>query len=362
MGASTKTSVVFRADAATWIGTGHIMRCLTLADALCDAGAVCMFVCREHQGNMIEAVRGRGYEVAALSPAAPEAMRAGPSYRDWLGADWKSDAAETRRAIGDIPVDWVIVDHYGIDARWHNAVRSRAQRIAAIDDIAGRPFGVDLLINPNLGTTAESYGRDETGSKMLLGPKFALLRPQFAEARRALSRRDGRAERLLICFGGTDYGNATKAAVTAALDASLPDIDVVVVVGACYPHVSDLAQCVDRNPRITLLSAVVNMADLMVASDLFLGAGGGMTWERAAVGLPALVVSLAENQVHASQNADIAGIQTYIGDARALSTADYIEQLGLSLSDPEKLRRQEAAGLALVDGCGTARVVQELLS
>jgi len=140
----TGQEISFRVDASLQIGTGHVMRCLTLADALKAAGASCRFICREHPGHLLGLIRQRGHAAIALpeivvdlSPAAREHPFQ-PAHADWLGADWPTDAGQTQMALQGLVSDWLIVDHYALDARWESAVKTKYRKLMVIDDLADR--------------------------------------------------------------------------------------------------------------------------------------------------------------------------------------------------------------------------------
>jgi len=182
--------IVFRTDAALQIGTGHVMRCLTLAEALAERGAHCRFVCREHSGNLMELIRDRGFDAIGLpvesGRLATEASSDEPigAHATWLGADWAVDAEQACAALGDMDADWLIVDHYALDVRWERSLRSRCRRLMVIDDLADRIHDCDLLLDQNLGREPRDYaGLVPDCSAILVGPRFALLRPEFAALR-----------------------------------------------------------------------------------------------------------------------------------------------------------------------------------
>ncbi len=300
--------VAFRADASLQIGTGHVMRCLTLADALRERGASCSFVCRPHQGHLLALIEQRGHQALAL-PELQEGAQPnhnGTAHGHWLGTDWATDAQHTQQALrthtGGEPVDWLVVDHYALDARWEEALRPQAQRIMAIDDLADRPHACDLLLDQNLGRTEADYGGLLKGkTTTLVGPQYALLRPEFAALRaQSLARRQNNPplRRLLVTMGGVDKDNATGQVLAALQSCSLPaDLRVTVVMGPHAPWLAQVQAQVTQMPWPTeVLVGVDNMAQLMAESDLAIGAAGSTSWERCCLGLPTIQVVLAQNQ------------------------------------------------------------------
>lgn len=358
--------VAFRADAGTDIGLGHVARCLTLADALVARGSSCLFVCREHEGHALDRIRERGHEAVGLqrdARARPFPDAAPRSRAAWLGVPWSLDAEETRRALGPRPFDWLVVDHYGIDAPWERTMRGTATRVMVIDDLTDRSHDCDLLLDQSPCTSpAARAATVPVGCRTLVGPGHALLRPTFAAARaKSLARRaDRTTHELLVTMGGVDRDDATGA-VLGALDAAglAPEWRVTVVLGAGAPRresVRDRARASARTVEVRVDER--DMAAVMSASDLCIGAAGGTAWERCCVGLPSIVVTLADNQRAVAAALDGAGaaatveLPTLVADlARTLARPDL----------PDWLCRTGERAAALVDGLGTGRVAEALL-
>ncbi len=302
-GEMSHLKVVFRADASLQIGTGHVMRCLTLADALRQKGAQCTFVCRPNVGHLLGLVAQRGHKALALGEQQQNFNGpADPAHAAWLGTSWADDAEQTMHALLGQTVDWLVVDHYALDARWEEALRPQAQRIMAIDDLADRPHACDLLLDQNLGRTEADYGGLLKGkTTTLVGPQYALLRPEFAALRaQSLARRQNNPplRRLLVTMGGVDKDNATGQVLAALQSCSLPaDLRVTVVMGPHAPWLAQVQAQVTQMPWPTeVLVGVDNMAQLMAESDLAIGAAGSTSWERCCLGLPTIQVVLAQNQ------------------------------------------------------------------
>lgn len=357
--------VAFRADASLTIGTGHIMRCLTLADALRTQGADCFFLSRDHVGNLHRLVEARGYDLISLGAVDSDGHRAGTTeYASWLGVDIKRDANDTLARIGSLNVDWMIVDHYALDERWERTLRSKCTRIMAIDDLANRDHAVDVLLDQNLGKATVDYEtRVPSSCRLMLGPRYALLRPEFAALRESsLSRRnEGQLRELLVTMGGVDLENVTGA-VLEALNSRLPhySIEVTVVMGPSapwYDEVINQARCLSF-PTKVLINAQ-DMGILMCNADLAIGAAGSTSWERCCLGLPTLQLVLAENQRAIANALSQGGAALLLERAKLLD--DLSKTINQLIGDSALLLRMSTAGAKLVDGQGTERVAQYLM-
>ena len=358
--------VAFRADASLQIGTGHIMRCLTLADALREKGAKCSFVCRPHAGHLLDLIKQRGHAAIALAPAdAAFSVPADPVHAQWLGSSWESDAVQTKAALASLKPDWLVVDHYALDARWEEALRPKAKRIMAIDDLADRPHACDLLLDQNLGRQEADYGGLLKGkTTTLVGPQYALLRPEFAALRaQSLARRQTKPQlqRLLITLGGVDKENATGQVLAALQSCSLPaDLRVTVVMGPHAPWLAQVQAQAAQMPWPTeVLVGVNNMAQLMAESDLAIGAAGGTAWERCSLGLPSLVLVLAQNQLPGAVALQKAGAAVAMESQQQIS--NFMEQFKSASLIKEVLNKLSQAAAAVTDGEGCQRAVKHML-
>ena len=340
--------ILFRADASLEIGTGHVMRCLTLAKAL--QGAACSFACRAHEGNLIDYIRAQGFAVQVLPLVSPS----------WLGASWQEDAAQTAKAG---PHDWLTVDHYALDANWETAMRPHATRIMAIDDLADRPHDCDLLLDQNLGRNAEDYaGRVPADCPLLLGPSYALLRPEFTMWReKSLVRREGGLKTLLITMGGVDQHNVTGDILAALKGSALPGgAEIKVVMGPHAPWLAEVKAAAAVMPWPSeVLVGVSNMAELMAGSDLAIGAAGSTSWERCCLGLPTLALVLADNQREAAGFLEEAKAIILLGDARNENWQARLPVVLAALS-PENLAALSRNARAIVDGKGVEKCVKAM--
>lgn len=354
-------TVLIRADASLTIGSGHVMRCLSLAAALRSRGARVQFASRVLEGHLHAAIRDQGYGLHALpAPAGACVSRADIAHAAWLGVDEQQDAAETLAVIDGLgEPTTLVVDHYALDARWQRVLRPNVRRIAVIDDLADRAHDADLLLNQNLGADAARYtGLMPPGCISLFGPRYALLREEFAQARRGLLPRSGALRRVLVFLGGVDAGGYTERAIEALALCRLP-LDVDVVVGPSNPRGVDIAaRC--RELGYACAQGAADMAARMATADLAIGAGGSTTWERACLGLPSLLLIVAGNQRAGAQALAAAGCAVAVEGAQAQphALAAIVSRLA---ADQAQLRDMATRSLALVDGRGAGRVARAIL-
>lgn len=364
--------VAFRVDASIDIGTGHVMRCLTLAAALSERGATCIFLCRPHEGHLLDYIAGQGFRALALpqlEATREDAQNDDPSHAVWLGTGWAEDARDSLAALADhtggAAVDWLVVDHYALDARWERALRPACKRLMVIDDLADRPHDCDLLLDQSLGCEAADYaGLLPSAATTLLGPRYALLRPEFARLRAAsLARRERPGLRkLLVTMGGVDKDNVTGKVLDALTGCALPDdVEITVVMGPQAPWLGQVrAQAAAMQLPTEVLVGVSDMARLMAESDLAIGAGGTTTWERCSLGLPSIIVATAANQAGIAEAMVAAGAAL---DPGPVSAAGFTQNLQVALTaaeDPARLAALSEAVAGICDGDGIGRVLAPL--
>jgi UDP-2,4-diacetamido-2,4,6-trideoxy-beta-L-altropyranose hydrolase len=358
--------VVIRVDASTEMGMGHLMRCLSLARALANNGAKVTFLLRSHAAGLARLIECEGHAARLLPDPASrpdDAVSDGTAHALWLSTTWKHDAEQTLEAIDHIGrVDWLIVDHYSLDARWERMLRKQAPRILAIDDIADRDHDCDVLLDQNLVLEMDSRygGRVPPTCETLLGPRYALLRAEFAERRKSLTRRSGKVNRILVCYGGSDPGNETAKALSAIKSLSHPSLAVDVAIGPTNPNATSLAQLCGEMSMTEFHRGAGNMAELMSNAGLAIGAGGIMSWERCCLGLPTIAVDIAGNQTGALTALSRAGAVIYLGSAASTTEQQIAGAIESLFGDADRTRAMGEISQALVDGEGTSRVVVEM--
>jgi UDP-2,4-diacetamido-2,4,6-trideoxy-beta-L-altropyranose hydrolase len=359
--------VVVRVDASVVMGMGHLMRCLSLARALADDGAEVLFVLRAQAAGVAGLIGSEGHAVRLLAdpdrPANPATN--GTTHASWLPTSWQEDAEQTLLAIGGIgAVDWLIVDHYALDGRWERRLRQQVPRILVIDDLADRDHDCDILLDQNLVQAMELRyrGRLPATCRPLLGPRYALLRPEFAEQRKSLIARSGKVNRILVCYGGSDPDNETAKTLSAIRSLSLASTAVDVVIGMSNPYADSISGLCRELPDAELHHGAGNMAELMQRADLAIGAGGVMSWERCCLGLPTIAIGIADNQTGALTALAAAGAVAYLGPAASVTANQIADAIRSMLDDPARTRAMGKAAGTLVDGAGVDRVREAMMA
>lgn len=355
--------VAFRVDASLLIGIGHVMRCLTLADALKTQGTECYFISREHSGHLLDVIQQRGYQANRLAAPVPDAIKESElTYSAWLGSIWQTDAADTAAILVDLQPDWLVVDHYALDQRWEEALSPHYRKLLVIDDLADRPHRCDLLLDQNLGRQPHDYtGLVPAHCQVLTGPHYALLRPEFAALRAySLQRRQEQSalRQLLISMGGVDQPNATGQVLEALRTCAVPaDCRITVVMGLTAPWLINIRELAAQMAWPTeVVVNVTDMAQRMADSDLAIGAAGSTSWERCCLGLPTLMVVLAANQQASAQALKNANAVYLIGGEGDIATHLPLALKKLTISDCQS--RMSLAASTVSDGQGVEKILQ----
>jgi len=346
------------------------MRCITLANALRERGAECGFICRDNDGNTINIIQSQSFSVIVLRQQKLKKLVVDQSdesivaHAQWLGIDWSTDAEQTIAAIGSIVYDWLIVDHYAIDYRWEEIIRRHVRRIMVIDDLADRRHDCDLLLDQNWfgDSTASRYkGLIPADCVALLGPAYALLRQEYAALRVLMPPRDGKVKRVLVFLGGSDPMNQTGKVMNALEQPDLAHLLVDVVIGVNHPDPGGMVRKAADRPGTHVYSGLPSLAGFMARADLMISAGGSTSWERMCLGLPAIVISIADNQTGTNLALHAAGHINFLGEGRGLDSDMIAHAIRDCLQVPERLKAMSQQSQALVSGTGTDRVCGYLL-
>lgn len=353
-------NVAFRVDASNEIGTGHFMRCLTLAAGLKQRGAQSRFVSRHMPEYLRDMLNTKGHEFVPLNSIPSEKTADDGSYARWLGVSQAQDATDTSHALSDQSWDWLVVDHYALDARWETVLRNAVKRILVIDDIADRVHDCDVLLDQNFYADMDIRytGKVPAHCQLLLGPRYVLLREEFRRMREQVNPRTGLVKCVLIFFGGVDSDNFTSRAIEALVSIGSHDLRVDVVIGAQHSHRKQIeTACVDHD--FVCHVQTDQIAELMAAADLAIGAGGSATWERCCLGVPTLTVCAADNQ--RKQITDAASVGMLYAPEFEDELILVFKRHVIALMENSCLRHVISRnGMQAVDGCGVFRVIGNL--
>lgn len=347
---------LFRVDASIQIGTGHIMRCLTLANHLKSLRHECIFICRDHDGHLGNNIISAGHQLYLLkSYSALKHKKFSFDWNNhakWLGVDWSLDVKESLEITKNLKPDWLIIDHYALDRSWEIAIRPSVKNIMVIDDLEDRDHDCDILLDQTFGRKKYIYEKKvPKNCKLLCGSKYSLLREEFKNWRNTslLNREFAKLNNILINLGGIDKDNFTSLVLDGLKVSKLPETcTLTVIMGSNAPHVSYVKKIASEMPRKTEVKVgIEDMAELMAYADLAIGAGGSSAWERCCLGLPTIQLVIAENQNFIAESLDKAGAIKAINNINALpnliETApkwmSHISQKCRSVTDGEGVQR-----------------------
>lgn len=316
------------------------MRCLALADELKSSGSTVEFISAKLPGDLIEFTGSKGYKVHTID--------------EQLDSDLQIEKILSGKKGY---IDWIVFDHYGYDIKNEAAFRKFTKKILVIDDLANRKHDCDLLLDQNYVKDINRYNPlvPENCDK-LLGPQYALLRPEFREKRKDRTTRSGEVRRILVMLGGSDPDNLTGVVLDGLRLLNRTDIFLDVVIGASNPHREVIEQKINQMENASLTVQASNMAERMIAADLCIGAGGSTSWERMCLGLPAMVIVIAENQKKITEELAEDGLAINLGWHRDITPESIKDNLEMWLKRPEKLFEISSRISDVVDGLGAARV------
>jgi UDP-2,4-diacetamido-2,4,6-trideoxy-beta-L-altropyranose hydrolase len=321
-------NIAIRVDASVQTGTGHFMRCLTLANSLKKEGGISIkFISAKILPHLKKTLVHFGYELSELEQDDSEVNEPKLEHSHWLGMSQESDAFQSIQALGQETWEWMIVDHYSIDCQWENILKEKVKYIMVIDDLADRNHHCDILLD-----------KVPAHCKLLLGPQNALLRDEFWLLRTKAKIRSAPIKKILIFFGGIDAENYTNRVLQliSEIDTNFC-VDVVIGGGHAYSREIEVA-CALHNYNFNI--QIENMAGLMMAADLFIGAGGGAILERLMMKLPSITIATARNQMYALKCLEKAGASAYIGYGDELSDSMIMDGIKKALSNYSHLAKR----------------------
>jgi UDP-2,4-diacetamido-2,4,6-trideoxy-beta-L-altropyranose hydrolase len=343
--------ILFRCDAGPIRGSGHLMRCLSLASALQAAGHECTFASRADGGPLLDLIETKDHTLIRM-PHQTGTVR---TEEIWDEARQVDDF----KLLPHTLYDWVVVDHYALDRHWEQRVRAFTKKILVIDDLANRPHECDFLVDQNeYLDKAERYaGLIPEPARTLLGGRYALLRDEFEQARAKIKPVKERVENVLILMGGADYKGVTLRLIDV-LSADLDHMGVGadIIVGPLNPFYSQIQDKARLFPNMHIHNSHSRIPDLMLNADIAFGAGGTSTWELACLGVPTILVPFADNQRAVTEACIANGIARSPGFNDEIDD-DNIRDLFISLVKDNVMRQSiKDKACRLIDGLGTERV------
>ena len=332
--------LLIRADGGTAIGTGHVMRCLALAQAWTRSGGHAVFALAQSTPALLARLASEGLSTLAFSATPGDA----------------EDAAQTLSHARSLSAVWIVADGYGFGAPWQKQIKDAGHRLLLLDDYGhAAHYHADIVLNQNLSADETLYARRDAATRLLLGTRHALLRREFLAARDTPRTFPSAAKKILVTLGGSDPDNVTALALAAL--ARLPGIEARVVAGGSNPHLAALrAATAPLAPAIQLVENATDMPALMTWADVAFSSAGSTSWELACLGLPTVLAILADNQKGIAAALADTGVCLNLGDRRSLTADRIADALRALLANAELRKRMQTLGQRLVDGRGAARV------
>ncbi len=349
--------IIIRTDASQKMGTGHVMRCLTLAEVFKVNGANVEFISRKHEGNLIDKIRSSGFNVFELGLMAEKEVDDKLFHSHWLETTQQQDADDCIDILKNKQIDWLVVDHYALDEQWQNRLKSYCEKLMVIDDLADRKHQCDILLDQTFGRQQEDYLElTPKDCQLLLGSQYALLRLEFAKWRPYSLERRSKPEfkQLLINMGGVDVDNVTEKVLDELKICNLPnDLKITVVMGGSAPHLESVKSKAITLPYKTEVKVDVgNMAEIMANSDIAIGGAGSTTWERCCLGLPTIQIVIAKNQLF---SAEALSHHNIVKLAKEIKEITYLLE---SLS--EWMKSVGSSALEICNGMGVYKVFNKM--
>ena len=356
----------FRVDASSKIGSGHVIRCLTLAKELTKQGNKCIFICRNHENNLIEKIKKQKFKVVTLFKSnkfktKPFNKNRKIDYAKWIGASWKADAKQTIIALNKKKIDCLIIDHYGIEKKWEKKLRPFTKNIIVIDDLANRAHECDFLLDQSLCSSKERYQNlVPKYCKQLHGPYYALIDIIYSSARLKLKKRSAKIKRALIYFGsGEETYKLLKTTLIAFSRQDLLKIKLDVVFNGKLNFIKRLKYLINLRGNAKLYTNLPNLSSLMSKADIAIGGAGSTSWERCCMGLPTIGVISADNQKFNANSLNLKGVAILIEST--LFNASRISDTVMSLYKNDTYLKMSKKAFSICDGNGSKRVTKYLI-
>ncbi len=356
--------IVFRVDSGNHIGIGHVSRCLTLARKLKASGYEISFITKNHLGYAHEFI-SQEFFLMVIEGGLIQSLDANEknNYQSWLGSTPEEDLFLTNQCLEKIAdVDLVIVDHYSLAAEYESQLK--AKKVMVIDDLYNRNHHCQLLLNQNIGALQKSYDHLLTSSntKTLMGPKFALLRDEFKTLRKQVNPQlfNRPIKKCLVFFGGKDVESDTLKILKSLPFDLYQQYQFHFILDSQHRDYTEVQNIWKNNSQFKLSHLSSDFAQLMMDTDLFIGAGGSTAWERATLGVASAVVCVADNQLDNCLDLQESLNAYYLGKSKDLKAGDWQQFFATKVSETNFWERLRNNSFNLVDGEGTQYVVNEI--
>lgn len=370
------TTVSIRVDASTRMGTGHVMRCLTLATKLEERGIHVIFLSKKHKGNLNHFIKQQGFEVLELS-APIQSIENQTNEKFWLGCSVQDDVNECQKLLSGLKIELLIVDHYSLDQQWHKLIKKPDQKdqkeaqpikIMVIDDLANRKHDCDILLDQTLGRDICDYQNlVPHHCQLLLGADFIMLRDEFLQNRQLAKNKRKQTSALsniLITMGGSDPDNIAETLLNWFLTFQQTNktIQVTLVANQASPFIDNLKIISANHDWISIVSNPESMAQLILAADIAIGSSGATAWERCCLGLPSLSIISAENQNFLNENLAKAGAIISLGHFTDLTYTSFEQSIKQVIKVTRNYQKMVTRSFACCDGLGAIKVVNALIA
>lgn len=333
--------IAFRTDASDLIGTGHFMRCITLADKLKKHSVKIRFISRDLPQHLMEILNLKGFEYTPLKKVFTKELIDELPHARWLGTSQIKDARETIQALADNIWDWIVVDHYALDERWEKIIINSVRQLMVIDDLANRRHNCDVLLDQNLNRNEAEYKKlVPKKCDLFVGVRYALIREEFWKLRNKKKIHNTSVKKnILIFFSGADVNNYTGRTLETLSTKEFDGINVDVVIGADNKFSEEIKlKCNNFNFRCHIQTN--QMAEFMHKSDLFIGAGGGSINERIFMKLPSVAIAVSSNQIEPLEKLSQTGSCVYLGPGESLSDINFKKSILYALQHIEFLTKK----------------------
>lgn len=346
-------NIIFRVDSYEAIGSGHLMRCLNLADQLSKSNNIWFLTIASHYS--LELIKRRGYKLLPIE----NFLRGMQSKEEILNQDALKSISLIKE--NDINADLLIVDSYALDISWEKKLRNFTKKIFVIDDLANRKHSCDMLLDQNLFENMESRYKllTQKNTELLLGPHYAILGKEFSSKRNNITFRSNNIKKVLISFGGVDEHNFTGKLIKHLQSDKFKDIHFDVAITDNFVFLDELIS-MNTPDNFSLHRNMDSLALLMKKNDIAIGAGGTTTWERLSMALPSIVITVSDNQVESIKLLNKMNLINWLGHYDSLRKT-WLRSIDEAILANSQNKEMSEKSLSIVDGQGSKKVAKKIM-